>query len=68
MDWWYQHMQGMVGAYIAAVSAFSAVNLYFLPPIIRWLWPTVVGSIGLSVWIRYYRKKFRKTSARAAGI
>jgi hypothetical protein len=63
MNWWYQHMQGMVGAYIAAVSAFSAVNFYFLPPLVRWLWPTVIGSIGLTVWIGYYRKKFRKLYA-----
>jgi uncharacterized membrane protein len=62
MDWWYLHMQGMVGAYIAAVSAFSAVNFYFLPPLVRWLWPTVIGSIGLTVWVGYYRKKFRKLS------
>jgi hypothetical protein len=66
MDWWYQHMQGMVGAYIAAVSAFSAVNFYFLPPVVRWLWPTIIGSIGLSIWVGYYRKKFRKLSVDAA--
>src|SRR3954464_797696 len=26
-EWWYSHMSGMLGSYIAAVSAFSAVNL-----------------------------------------
>lgn len=58
MDWWFKHMQGMIGAYIAVVSAFSAVNLFFLPPVIRWLWPTLIGSIGLHFWVKYYKNKF----------
>lgn len=66
MDWWFKHMQGMVGAYIATVSAFSAVNFYFLPPVIRWLWPTILGSIGLYIWESYYKKKFKKISATSA--
>jgi hypothetical protein len=66
MGWWFRHMQGMVGAYIATVSAFSAVNFYFLPPVIRWLWPTVIGTIGLYIWISYYKRKFKKASAGTA--
>jgi uncharacterized membrane protein len=31
MFWWFSHMQGMMGSYIAAMTAFSAVNLT------RWL-------------------------------
>jgi len=38
--WWYSHMGGMLGSYIATVSAFSAVNFHFLPVVIRWLWPS----------------------------
>jgi hypothetical protein len=26
-----------------ALRAFSVVNFVFLPPIIRWLWPTAIG-------------------------
>jgi uncharacterized membrane protein len=58
MQWWYSHMQGMVGSYIATLSAFSAVNFYFLPDIVRWLWPTLIGAPLLFVWERYYKKKF----------
>jgi hypothetical protein len=58
--WWFSHMSGMLAAYIATVSAFSVVNFHFLPPVARWLWPTVVGSIGIVIWTRYYREKFRR--------
>lgn len=58
--WLYNHIGGMIGAYIATVSAFSAVNFSFLPDIVRWLWPTVIGTPIISLWIAYYRKKFNK--------
>jgi hypothetical protein len=57
--WWFSHMSSMLAAYIATVSAFSVVNFHFLPSVVRWLWPTVVGTIGISIWTRYYREKFR---------
>jgi hypothetical protein len=63
MNWWYSHMKGMVGAYIATVSAFSAVNLHFLPPVVRWLWPTIIGTVGLVIWVGYYKKKFKNKPA-----
>lgn len=58
--WWFSHMSSMMAAYIATVSAFSVVNFHFLPPIARWLWPTIIGAIGIAVWKRYYREKFRR--------
>lgn len=58
--WWFSHMSSMLAAYIATVSAFSVVNFHFLPTVARWLWPTVVGSIVIAVWTRYYREKFRR--------
>ncbi len=60
MAWWYRHMNGMVGSYIAAVSAFSAVNLGFLPEAIRWLWPTVIGAPLLALWVRYYKRRWQR--------
>lgn len=48
------HVSAMGGAFIATVSAVSAVNLEMLPPLVRWLWPTVIGT-PLIVWgIRSY--------------
>jgi hypothetical protein len=58
MAWWYSHMTRMLSAYIATVTAFSVVNFEFLPPIARWLWATVIGTVGIIIWTRYYRKKF----------
>jgi hypothetical protein len=66
--WWFTHMTRMLAAYIATVTAFSAVNFQFLPPLPRWLWPTVLGVVGITVWTRYYQKKFygAKTHDRVA--
>jgi len=50
----------MLGSYIAVVAAFSVVNFYFLPTLLRWLWPTMIGAPGIFIWINYYQKKFRK--------
>jgi uncharacterized membrane protein len=58
--WWYNHMGGMIGSYIAAVSAFSVVNLRFLPTVVRWLWPLAIGVPVILIWIRYYRRKFNR--------
>jgi uncharacterized membrane protein len=56
--WWYNHMGGMIGSYIAAVSAFSVVNFSFLQTAVRWLWPSAIGIPAILLWIRYYRRKF----------
>lgn len=57
--WWYAHMNGMLGSYIAAISAFSAINLTFIPMPWRWLWPTIAGTPLVILWIGYYRKRFQ---------
>jgi uncharacterized membrane protein len=61
--WWFAHMGGMLGSYIAAVSAFSVVNFTFLPIPVRRLWPTVIGTPLIAVWITYYRIRFRRAPA-----
>ena len=60
MFWWFGHMQGMIGSYIAAMTAFSAVNLghWFGAAWWVWLWPTIVGVPVIVIWSRYYKKKF----------
>jgi uncharacterized membrane protein len=60
MFWWYSHMQGMIASYIAAMTAFSAVNLgpYFGNAWWVWLWPTIVGAPAIAIWTTYYKKKF----------
>lgn len=61
--WFFLHMTRMLAAYIATVSAFSAVNFMFLPPVVRWLWPTVIGTMGIAIWVRHYRKRLASRSA-----
>jgi hypothetical protein len=63
--WWYAHMGGMIGSYIAAVSAFSVVNFHFLPPAVRWLWPSVIGVPGIFIWIGYYQRRLGRKSKPA---
>jgi uncharacterized membrane protein len=68
MFWWFAHMQGMLGSYIAALTAFSAVNLtrWFGAAWWVWLWPTMIGAPAIAVWTAYYKKQFspkRKVAA-----
>jgi predicted membrane protein DUF2306 len=60
--WWFDHMTGMLTAYIATVSAFSVVNFTFLPTTVRWLWPTALGTPLIVIWITYYKARFRRTA------
>src|SRR5262245_34183576 len=53
--WWFTHMTGMLGSYLATVSAFSVVNFTFLPTTLRWLWPTVIGTPLIALWVAYYK-------------
>jgi hypothetical protein len=60
MFWWFGHMQGMIASYIAAMTAFSAVNLghKFGGAWWVWLWPTIVGVPAIALWTAYYKKRF----------
>jgi hypothetical protein len=60
MSWWFSHMQGMLASYIAALTAFSAVNLghWFGAAWWVWLWPTIIGTPAITIWITYYKRKF----------
>jgi uncharacterized membrane protein len=60
-EWFFAHMTGFLGGYIATVSAFSAVNLAMIRPVwLQWLWPTLVGAPLIALWVRYYRTSFEK--------
>ncbi len=57
-QWLVNHITGMMGGYIAAVSAFSAVNLGFswMPTVIQWLWPTMLGVPVIFYFTSQYRR------------
>jgi uncharacterized membrane protein len=57
-DWFYRHIARMLGGYIATVTAVSAVNLTMLPTLVRWLWPTIIGTPLIVVWVRRYQRRF----------
>ncbi len=64
--WWFAHMAGMLASYLAAVTAFSVVNFAFLPPTMRWLWPTLLGSPLIVLWVTYYKRRFAHRQAPEA--
>lgn len=55
--WLYVHIAGMGGGYIATWTAFLVTNIHFLPPVLVWLAPTVIGSTCIGITIRKYRKQ-----------
>ncbi|TGE14833.1 DUF2306 domain-containing protein [Hymenobacter elongatus] len=57
-QWLLNHMSGFVGSYVAAVSAFSATSLGFIPFPLNFLWPTLV-IIPPLMWVQHrYKKRF----------
>lgn len=64
-QWFFAHMTRMTASYIATVTAFLVTNGGALPMLLRWVLPTLFGSLALTLWNRYYRKKFgRPADAR----
>ncbi len=76
MTWWYRHMAGMLGAGIAFHTAFAVFGsgrifhyqLHGPVALVPWVLPSIVGAAGITIGIRYYKRKFneRATPRRAA--
>ena len=70
MHWWFEHMSNMLGACIAATTAFLVVNAGNLGlqtfSFVVWLTPTVIGVPTIAIWTRYYRKKFAPAAIRSS--
>ena len=66
MHWWFRHMSAMLGACIAATTAFLVVNApqagFSRASLIVWFTPAVVGTIATAIWTRYYRRRFASDS------
>lgn len=58
--WLYVHIRNMVGAWIAAVTAFSATSLSFLPTVVQWLWASLVGGFTIAYFTKKYKHKLTK--------
>ena len=74
MGWLYSHLGSMLGAGIAfhtAFIVFGAQRLWAYElagplAVVPWLLPTVVGTLAIVVWTRYYRRKFAPAAPSAA--
>jgi len=53
-EWMVNHLQRMLGAFVATVSAVSAVNLTSVMGIMAWLWPTILGVPLIFYWSKAY--------------
>lgn len=67
--WWYYHMERMLGGMIGAVTAFIVQRLGEVAVLgdfawLPWVLPGVIGGLGISYWVRYYRRKFQANSRR----
>lgn len=70
MHWWFEHMSSMLGACIAATTAFAVVNANNVGlqtfSLIVWLAPSVIGVPTIAIWTRYYRRKFAPAERNVA--
>ncbi len=55
--WVFGHITSMGAGYIATWTAFVVTNVHFLPTVVVWLAPTVVGTICILLARRKYRTK-----------
>lgn len=62
VPWFENHIGFMGGAYIATVTAAVTVNLTMLPPLARWLGPTLIGVPLIAYATRKYRTVFGRQS------
>lgn len=68
--WWYYHMDRMLSAYMATVTALAVQTAgYILPDQLQWLaWvtPGLVGTPLISYWISRYRRQFGDVQQKTA--
>jgi len=68
-QWLYTHIYGMVGGYTAAVTAFAVVNIHFLPGLVVWTAPPVIGVLLTMMWVgRYKRRAAQKQALKESRV
>jgi hypothetical protein len=58
--WFFTHMIRMLCGTIASVTAFMVTNMDMLPPLVRWLGPTLVGTVAITIWVSVYKARFSR--------
>lgn len=70
MHWFFEHMGGMIGSSVGALTAFSALGgrRFGLAPfgMLSWVLPSVIMGVIAVVWIGYYRRRFDARRDREA--
>jgi len=61
--WFFQHFIRMLSAYIATFTAFCVVNVHFLPPLLVWTLPGIIGVTLISRVVKKYRGEVRKSES-----
>ncbi len=61
------HIVRMGGGYIATVTAFLVTNINFLPPLIVWIAPGIIGGVMVNRAKRSYIKNMRLRKKQKAG-
>jgi uncharacterized membrane protein len=63
LHWFYNHIARMIGSYIATLTAFLVVNNKgFVPDLIAWISPAVIGIFAIVRLQMYYRSKFKQST------
>lgn len=55
--WLYEHIGNMSGSYIASVTAFLVTAVKFLPPVVTWLGPSIIGVPLIFYTINKYKRE-----------
>jgi hypothetical protein len=74
-EWWFLHMNQMLGSYVGLLTAFLVQTVAprlleaGMPP--DWVWtvwvaPTIIGMPAISYWISVYRRRLGGRGGRAA--
>lgn len=61
--WVFEHMGGMLGGYIATLTAFSSQMLTFMPGWLQWVWPSILGIPFIAYWIRKYKVQIKQNQS-----
>ena len=61
--WLYQHLGGMLGGFIATLTAFSSQFMNFMPVWLQWSWPSFIGVPFIYYWTANYRRRFKAPEA-----
>jgi hypothetical protein len=60
LDWYFEHLKRMCISFIAAVTAFTSIQNVFKDNTLNFLIPTLIGTILISIAVKWYKKTLLK--------